>query len=484
MDRLPVIIVGGDKRNLTGVRRVLECTQFESSTRKLSQHVCPRARAIVVLTRFVSRSLFKEARDLAKFRSIPLVQASTGDYILPELVRYGILHETDIRESNRIDEEELEAPIEEKKVAVMEAPKEEQGEIGLSVEEMVEKYKPIVIEFVQKYMEPGDRLTLDDLLELMAEEVGLPRKDLLVVLPEVVSTGVLAQVDEHAWVRPDEAFDYEEEAEKAKRKRAKKAPPKGAPPTHIVVLARLVRGLPKGPYPKKSDLAEEIRSHDFRKADGEPISRTYPYLIIKKAVELKYVEQTDDGWIVHTDASVAVERLKDTPFVPKEQPPKPTDKYVSLGSLGKEPQGKSTPLSTSRIKQKLGIIRLSEAPPATFRDMFPLDFWDECAVREIRIRLSQKGLKGIVLSRDAFAVREWDVLAWMHLREKKVAEIVDVFRPRASRATFADKILWCRVCEKEWTFTAGEQRAFLEYFGEVKSPSSCPACRRRRKEGM
>ncbi len=46
---------------------------------------------------------------------------------------------------------------------------------------------------------------------------------------------------------------------------------------------------------------------------------------------------------------------------------------------------------------------------------------------------------------------------------------------------FVDKVLVCRDCGSEFTFSAGEQ-AFYEERGFVNEPGRCPECRRSRKQ--
>ena len=49
-------------------------------------------------------------------------------------------------------------------------------------------------------------------------------------------------------------------------------------------------------------------------------------------------------------------------------------------------------------------------------------------------------------------------------------------------ATFVDKMLTCRDCGMEFTFTAGEQE-FYQAKGLVNEPGRCPECRALRREG-
>ncbi len=46
--------------------------------------------------------------------------------------------------------------------------------------------------------------------------------------------------------------------------------------------------------------------------------------------------------------------------------------------------------------------------------------------------------------------------------------------------TLQDKILTCRDCDREFTFTVGEQESFAQK-GHMHSPSRCPECRAARK---
>lgn len=48
--------------------------------------------------------------------------------------------------------------------------------------------------------------------------------------------------------------------------------------------------------------------------------------------------------------------------------------------------------------------------------------------------------------------------------------------------SFEDKVLTCRDCGQEFTFTAGEQNFYAEK-GLMNTPSRCPSCRQARKAG-
>lgn len=46
---------------------------------------------------------------------------------------------------------------------------------------------------------------------------------------------------------------------------------------------------------------------------------------------------------------------------------------------------------------------------------------------------------------------------------------------------FVDQVLYCRDCNQEFTFTAGEQEFFASR-GLTNAPARCPACRSARKQ--
>ena len=54
-------------------------------------------------------------------------------------------------------------------------------------------------------------------------------------------------------------------------------------------------------------------------------------------------------------------------------------------------------------------------------------------------------------------------------------------RNRESIMVFSDRILYCRDCNQEFIFTAGEQE-FFESRGLTNAPSRCPSCRATRKQ--
>ena len=48
--------------------------------------------------------------------------------------------------------------------------------------------------------------------------------------------------------------------------------------------------------------------------------------------------------------------------------------------------------------------------------------------------------------------------------------------------SYADKVLVCRGCSRDFVFTAGEQE-FFQLKGLVNEPGRCPECRALRREG-
>ncbi len=75
---------------------------------------------------------------------------------------------------------------------------------------------------------------------------------------------------------------------------------------------------------------------------------------------------------------------------------------------------------------------------------------------------------------------EWKKIAcWPCATHSKLSGLWPWKRER--QMAYVDQVLYCRDCNQEFTFTAGEQEFFASR-GLTNAPTRCPACRAERKQ--
>jgi len=146
-------------------------------------------------------------------------------------------------------------------------------------------------------------------------------------------------------------------------------------------------------------------------------------------------------------------------------------------------------LFTKRVYHKKWMIWwLKTRSPASFEARE--DLWEPA-----RIMISQDRVGKIGSHRGKYAFGGRDVLhlahtVWcivatsrMSIGSCAIQECTPGLKPgnRESMMEFTDRILYCRDCNQEFTFTTGEQE-FFESRGLTNAPSRCPTCRAARKQ--
>ncbi len=479
--KLRILIVGGEERNITKeLRQLTDFMQIEQG-KDLTSARMPKAQAIVVITRFVSRSAFDRARTLAKARKIPLVSAETGNYIVHELRRFRLLPEA--QAGNGKDDK-----LEHADTKTETSPEPHKvSKSGLSDQEIISKYYDKAVEFAREYIPFGGKIDESELLDAMEAFVWPYRDECQeILLPELASRGpVLVNTVGTTWkrtgggdgeYRAEDAFDDLEEAPKPKGKSA------------LAKLIEKVTGLPAGPYKSLWAIVRETEKYtDFKNSKGGDISQTYRLKTVTEAKNQGLVYEKDDAWYVKRDEQVSLtpkqpKKKKGAEKVGKKKDETLPKKWVSLIDLKTEATKKKEKAAVDSgdpraVRKRLGRIQLTGIQPGRlrrFKESLPDTIWNESAQKAIARRLKKLGIPNVELSSDYFEIEEWDTLAWEVLKLLPNEYTV----PHFCEAKYEDMTLTCRDCVKKFVFTAAQQEGWYKRFGQLIPPSRCRDCGR------
>jgi hypothetical protein len=347
-EKLRILVIGGDKRNLTD--HVLEWTDpyhVEQYDKKIPTNAAEGAKAVVVITRWISHSMFDAGRKFAKARGIPMVQATTGNYIIAGLVKSGLLPREAESKLKR-KEDLIPDPSKEEQASVPasgQAPKKEteakvEAELasenqttGLPPEQLWLLYGSKAVHVIKAALKPGDKVHEDDLLELMSmpDGVGVPKADAVHLLSELQAIGAVVNVKGKTWKVPNLDVDYdyktgEEDASEepgpkeddqeealpvlALEKKPKVTRSKDGRAESKIIWIELLGGIHPGPYRSQQALWDEALEHvEFSKKDGQPLSREYYWQLIPDAIGYGVVERLSDGsYAVQPDEKIKLTR--------------------------------------------------------------------------------------------------------------------------------------------------------------------------------
>jgi hypothetical protein len=516
--RIRALIVGGDSRNLTDA--LLEWVNpihisTDSGQKKVDTPI--EVTAVVVITRWVSHSMFTKAREFAKKRGVPLVQAHTGNYILSELVRFKILGEDALQDRKKKHAPAPEPKVEAPPPAPVPEPIHEPTvteQTGLTPEEVWELYGSKAIEIVKTALKPGDKVHEDDLMHLFEVAdggVGLPKESAIHLLPELAVLGLIQNTKGKTWQIPntDVEFDYktgeisesEEQlpddsevqpvladkiVEKVKKGRKDRAESK-------LQWVELLGGINAGPYPTQRAIWDEALEHEeFSKPDGQPLVSDYYWTIIPIAIEYGVVERLKDGsYVVVPDDKVKLTRRgKSDPVVPDAEPIKHVEKKpeVKKQEPKKEPD-KAKPKATksgnpavivrSHYGGDIPVLDRCTAPTKTLKRMIPARYWDEAGARTVARIIGVKDFNQCMEVKEVFDNSEWDRLAFDTMRALPIETIIPFLKELPQ-----DYDLTCVECAAKFLFTVSEQEFIKKMVdkGEFESfeiPKRCAECRKK-----
>lgn len=501
--KMKVMIVGGDASKSTEeIDEILDYTHIDSVKDKISlSHEC---QAVVVLVRWCNGSMFDKARAFAKSKDIPFIRAKSWNYIIPEMIASKLLPgdtQTKLKlrkEARNTRDPILEAPQEPALPSVHDAPAEEPvvevstGKSGLSIDEMWEHYGKKSIDAVQSALKPGEKIHEDDLIAILSgpDWVGLPRGDALNMIPELAVRGAIVHVKGKTWKRIDpDSLDFgyeptEEEEVAARTDDAVKQLPQeeDEPPVPVVYkiedksdkLERkpvvrwieLLTGVGPGPYSSQSVLWKEALSYEeFSKPDGTPLSETYYWNVIPKAIKYGAVIKGENGYTVNNDENVILTRRKD--WKPKKAVPEKPEKKAEAKELDH--------VECVQTHFEFGIPTLDRwsITVRCLKKMIPALFWDSLACRKVAEILEWKVADKAMALKEKFGIGEWDRLAYEYLKERPISELAPFLKDEPK-----DVELTCMDCAVKFTFTIGEQRWYAEKFKDGFShPKRCKTCR-------
>lgn len=496
-DKLKIFLVGGDeKRNRTPLekleRKVDIIDHIPQGKNSFKATAVRDAQVIVVVTDFVSNSLWEAARWVKKNvngEAIPLVQARTVNHVVPELRKHQRFAPY-LPDEKRVVQKK-EEPVKEPALAP--------SSLGLSLETLWHNYGEKLTEHVKDNFKPGQKFHEQDLSRILSEAVGLPPKDVCELLPELAMRGILGSPLPQTWRVPSTDGEYVEDNEPAP---APPPPPEPEPQVsvkaeeikdeaHMLRLAEIISGLPPGPY---ESLAEIIRTAkrcpEFRMHSGEELKNFYGYQVIYFAKDLDVIEEVPDGkWTIKTNPNVKVVLVDDKPPVVPKNPAKPTFEE-RMAKVARQEESAKDPTGLS-ISFPEGVRRSFEGGfiPAlgSFRQgmevlkaHLPEKWWNELAV--IMIARKMKSNSGepskFMAFKGEFSAAEWDGLAWEALKEmppKVWAQLLH--KPE-------DLALTCAECGNKFVFNLQEQAFFKEKFGDGAAPRRCKECRAAKKREL
>lgn len=518
---LKAIVVGGFNRHVAKINKDLKKhIEFVHvpTEGNFPNRLMPQAQAVIVLTRFASRQNLDGAKEVSRARKIPMITVDTSNYVLAELRRLKL-----------VAEEKAEVEIAEPAPTVPEKGNEPESttKIGMSLEELSQKYTTPLVEAVNTLLEPGEKIHIDDLLDSMASVVGIPEEDVRSLLPELASCGVIANTAGSTWKRLGKGVDFIDDKEEVFPKKRRYG-------TVMKAHAEKLRGLPEGPYESVYAIAREMEKFkDFEKADGTMPTRQHLSVIVRKAEELGFVTDVDGKKLIDHDDRVVltpqpvqevVEPAEPKKAAPKAKEPKSSDikqdtkpkilepikqieppkvtpetngkhaeepslhgigtRFISLAALKpEEPKAAPVPVavpSGNDLRAKAQLVGKIEIPMIqgtinSARKMLTEAYWDEMAIKAIERRLNKKGIEPIPIPKEVFSRNEWDALAWETVSNLPFGVVAMSF---LEDLDFEDQTLRCRDCLKDFPFTADDQKHFQRIYGQVIPPARCRECRR------
>lgn len=528
-NRLRALIIGGDDRILTDhLLEWVNPTHVDNETKKLPTSAND-VKVVVIITRWVSHSMFDKARTFAKGLGIPLLQAHTGNYVIHELVKGKHLPEDATSKNGKKKPEPAPEPAkpEPDPEPVKEPEPVTVQQTGLKPDEVWELYGSKAIETVKGALKPGEKIHENDLIELFSMPdggVGLPKESAVHLLPELAVLGLIINVKGKTWLVPNLDIDYDyktlepaeaqpeadheevepmlagEVSEKIEKGRKDRAESK-------LKWVELLGGLHPGPYASQKAIWEEaLKYSEFSRGDnGQPLVMEYYWHIIPIAIEYGVVERLRDGSYVVVpdekvkltlrDASVQVpeedekrdKRRKKRVVVeePVEEPvaeePEPEPEPVKETPKRKPKTESSNPVVIVRNHYggTIPVLDRFAASTKTLKRLIPTRYWYEAAAQTIARITKVRDREQCEALRESFDEVEWDRLAFDTIRQLPIETILPFLKEMPQ-----DMHLQCVDCGSKFMFTVSEQEFIKRMVekGEFESyevPKRCAECRKK-----
>ena len=429
MDKLKVLLIGGMEHNISDeMKDRLDYHHIAQDDRSVPNAVYPDAQAVIVIRKFVSHMLSDRGKKIAKVRKIPFVAVRTPNFIIPELVRYGLIEE---KKNGHPPPKEAPKAAETAKPSDAHVQKQEDT-IGLDIDQLREKYLDRTIDAVRKILKPGEKINEDDLLELLTlpDAAGLPKNDIKELLPDLAVNGVIYNTTGKTWKMPPEdgtLYDFEEDEEEAPRileeKPVKSKDHVGEQRHSKVYWVELIQGFPEGPYNTQREVfMEGMKYKEFVKVDGTKPADSYYWQILPVAIKLGVVYEKGGKYYVKRDPSVVL-TIDDTykpPKAKKSAKKRPAFGRTAAGSPAKDlvrpASGRPPQKLADRYKIVIPVADVARHVIITAKRVISEAYWDECAARTMARLLRNTHYEAYLKNKEGFTIEEWDRLAWDTLR--------------------------------------------------------------------
>lgn len=295
MNRPKALVLGGKPFNLPAeLRRLIDVERH--IVQADLKHWCPPSISgkydmVLVIAEF---SIPRVVEEIKRRVHVPVIHLQRGwGRMREELIRHGFL-------TNEVD---LSTPKPHASIPpIPQSPPKEAPPpptvTGLPPEELWRLYGQNVIATIRAVIKPGERIPEKEMTETIALLVGIPTQDILTILPELAMRGLLQPSGEGFWVRtPNMANDEEmEKAQQRERCRTRKISITGSTATE----AKLLRGLPMGPYLTKTSIYELMRRYmEFASLSFTTIRRRFD-----SALKMGIIEENHDRYYIDHDPSV------------------------------------------------------------------------------------------------------------------------------------------------------------------------------------
>lgn len=305
MTRPQVIVVGGMAFNipkeLTEQFEIVKHVEQSSSYRVGS---VPQAEYIFVISDFASHNLVDVVRNQLSVPVIYLPRGWSGMKI--ELQKRSILPPDSSPKTRAPEAAATEVPT----------------TTGLSEDELWKLYRTKLIDAAKGTLKPRELVSEEDLLETLGDLVGIPKEDVRLLLPKLHMGGIVVPIRDGVWslLIGEDSYEYDPSPAPTPVVKRRKDPP---PPTEPGISvpspreksydrARKISGLLMGPYPTLVALAREMQKYqEFHYEDGSPISVEGCKNLIKKAIELKIVDDTHQKIYVDHKPEIVLTRIKE-----------------------------------------------------------------------------------------------------------------------------------------------------------------------------
>lgn len=320
MQRPRVIIVGGMDFNIPDeLKKRFEIVKhLEQKVNRVDR--VPEADFIFVISDFVSHTMVNVVKHMAK---VPVVYLTRGwAHMKTELERRSILPP------------ETPEAAEEPARQAEEPQKDSHPKTGLSNDDLWEQYGEKVKQAIKAALKPKELVREEDLLEIVADLVGLHKDELRSICPKGGEDPILNYYTMHGLLgQPQEGIycllvgsdgfacgkDMPEEKLNSKRTTRRHRPAGEAEER-----AKKIAGLRMGPYLTASELCREMMKYEEFHQEGHPLSMETLRRLIRRAIELKIVDDTHAKLFVDHRDDVVLKRTE-TPvpeeLLPVEEPP-------------------------------------------------------------------------------------------------------------------------------------------------------------------